>query len=377
MAERIKVNNEQKLLILCSQIDMNFEDEQEVQALLEEKLNWGYFIDIAIKHKVLQLVSKHIIRLDKDSKIHGQYKRFFEYSYLGNKRRNIQMFDQLKQVMKEFNKNNIVAIPLKGVMLIPKVYKDMGLRSINDLDFLISVDNRKIASDTLKHLGFNMGLYNVSTNQFNPITRKEEILWNNFAGNMYPHTKLLDDDFVKYVEVDFSYDVDLKGDYHASNLLLANAVEEELLGVKTNVLEPTDFLIHIAIHLYKEATNVQWVMLHADLNLIKFFDLREYTKYLSDKIEWSKVVERAKELKAENALFYSYYYLDYIYGDNYSNELKKYLEITDTSFLSQYGFKDYSDVKEWKKTFSERFFSLDNTEEVSEKSNYQKFIETP
>ena len=130
------------------------------------------------------------------------------------------------------------------------------------------------------------------------------MMWRINAGNLYSHIKRSGEDFLKVHRVDFSYDVELKN-YEATNALLDAAEEKPFFQTDVYLLQPLDFLIHLAFHLYKEATNVQYVYLHADLNLIKFCDVREYVMFAEEhnQLDWHALQERAKELGAEKALF--------------------------------------------------------------------------
>lgn len=372
--DQIQVNIEEELLILCSRKELSNRGEERIKDILKSDIDLNRLIGLAIRHKVLPLISKHILKLSEGSNLSMQYKRFFEFSYLGNKKRNQALFNELAIVLDHFNNKGIDAIPLKGLVLTPLVYNDFGIRTLNDLDFLITLDLKSKVSNELKEIGYRMGKYDYFAKEFTPLSRKEELLWKMYAGNLFPHVKKVASEYLNYIEVDFSYDVDLNKNYNASKLLLESSVSTQLLGIRTKILSDLDFLIHICIHLYKEATNVQWILLHADLNLIKFCDLREYTIYISEKLDWTQLGLRAKELGAEEALFYSYYYLDFIYGEKYSEKLQTILEITDRTFLEKYGQFDYEKAKIWRKSFLERFFSYSNKDEVVETSKYQRYI---
>lgn len=371
LRDSIETKQEEKLLILCSRTELSSDEEVEIKEILNRDMDITRLIGLAVKHKVLPLISKHILNLSENTNLSFQYKRLFLFSYLGNKQRNEVLFNELFNILNHFYNEKIDIIPLKGLVLTPLVYKDYGIRTLNDLDFLISINSKSIVSSELKKLGYKMGKYDYFATQFTEITREEELLWKMHLGNLHPHVKKGPNDYLNYINVDFSYDVDLKKEYTASRLLIENSIDSEILGVRTKMLNEIDFLIHICIHLYKEATNVEWVYLHAELNLIKFCDLREYTLSIVDKLDWTELSVRAKELGADDAVFYSYYYLDFIYGERFTDNFTRQLGITDISYMEKYGEKDYQGAKVWKKSFTERFFSLSNKDEITEISKYQ------
>ncbi|MBJ8030402.1 nucleotidyltransferase family protein [Bacillus cereus group sp. N21] len=371
--DQVQLTNEQQLLILASRLQLTKEQEDEIQMLLDKGINVPYLIELGTRHKVLQLITPHLIRNDKYKRINTSYKYLLQYNYIGNRYKNESRFKEIIPILKSFYEKNIRAIPLKGSLLAPQVYKDLGLRTMTDLDFLISPDTKTDASKALKSIGYQMGSYDWTNNKIVPVSREDELMWHMNAGNLYAHVKLTDEEFLRVNRVDFSYDVDLKKNYDATYKLLEGAVDSVLFGIPTKILDPNDFLIHLAFHLYKEATNVQFVFLHVDLNLIKFCDIREYVLYLEEigELDWGKLAKRAVELNAEEAIFYSLYFTDYIYGGNFSDLLNKELKINDLSFLDKYGEVDYGSVRMWKKTFVERLFSENNSDEIETNPSVQ------
>lgn len=377
MSDLLQMDSHEKLLLLCARIEMGEREEEEAKAIIASGFDIDAFILLANRHKVIQLAGPHLFRLDETGKIKNMYKRLFNHYYEGNKLRNDLMLEEGKRVLTAFDSQGIKAIPLKGFVLLERIYQDHGLRVCNDLDFLIDLDDRNNVSKALKSIGYVIGDYNWSTNAVTQVSRQEELMWKMHIGNIYPHVKLFDNPILRHVDIDFSYDVDLKKNYRASKGLLSNAVHSSLGGVPSYMLDEVDFLIHIAIHLYKEATNVQWVLLHADLNLIKFCDLRECALALhkQGKLDWSAISRRSEELQANEAIFYSFYYLDYLYNDGFSEQLQAHLDIRDSTFLEKYGEIDYGSAISWKKSFAERFFSLSNTDEIEGTSKLEDFKE--
>ncbi|MGG1880798.1 nucleotidyltransferase family protein [Bacillus safensis] len=370
------LSNEQRLLLLSSRIQLNEQEEESIRALLKDGIDMPKLIGLASRHKVLQLMTPHLIRLDDEKNMTTTYKFLLHYHYIGNRQKNVERFKEFKRLLQTFRNAKLKAVPLKGAILTPLVYKDYGLRMMSDLDFLIHPDDRKNASSLLKKEGFIIGKYDWATDQEIPIEREEEMMWRINAGNLYSHIKRSGEDFLKVHRVDFSYDVELKKNYEATNALLDAAEEKPFFQTDVYLLQPLDFLIHLAFHLYKEATNVQYVYLHADLNLIKFCDVREYVMFAEEQnqLDWHALQERAKELGAEKALFYTFTFLDLLYQTNYIDELKQ-LDMSDQSFLEAYGENDFGSSKIWKKSFIERFFSLDNRDELEEEPAIQLFPE--
>jgi len=362
---KYELKKEERLMLLASRIKLNPEQEEEIIEILASGINIEYFLALSIRHKVLPLLSQHIIQLDYNNTIKLEYKKVINHAFQANKTKNTFLIEELRNVLEECRKRDVQIIPLKGAMLIPTIYKDLGLRISNDLDFLITLDQSEEVSKILHSLGYLPGHYDWSRDQVNTVTHEETIQWRDQSGNLHPHMKKVNNGFIKYFGIDFSYDVDLKRTFKASKGLIEESISKNLCGVETLLLNPVDFLIHVAIHLFKEATNVKWVMLHQDLNLIKFCDIREYVLASQEELDWNVVAKRAKELDAEEALFYCFYYLDHIFGDDFAQKAIECFGISDFSFLNRYTSSIEDDyTKTWRKNFNERFFSLSNIDEV-------------
>ncbi|MGE6631462.1 nucleotidyltransferase domain-containing protein [Bacillus sp. NPDC077027] len=370
------LTKEQFLLLLASRIQLTEQEEEAVKNILKDGIEMPKLIALAVRHKVLQLITPHLIRLDEGKHISTSYKFLLHYNYIGNRQKNVERFKEFQRLLNLFKRSKMKVIPLKGALLTPLIYKDYGLRMMSDIDFLIRPEDRKKASQLLKDEGYTIGKYDWVKDEEIPVNREEEMMWRMNAGNLYSHIKRSGEEFLKVHRVDFSYDVELKKDYKATGALLEAAEENELFDTTPYLLQPLDFLIHLAFHLYKEATNVQYVYLHADLNMIKFCDVREYMLYLEKKgqLDWDALQKRAIEVGANEALYYTFTFLDELYHEHYVDKIKL-LHINDQSFLEGYGMNDYGSSKVWKKSFVERFFSLDNRDEIEEIPEVQLFPE--
>lgn len=360
-----KLTTEQQLVILCSRTDITETVKVEIVHLLESGINVEMFIFAAFKNKVLPFAGKNLIQNDKQNKIHFQFKRLIDLIYGAHKDRNQISINVFRELAREFSKNKIKCVPLKGILLAPLTYKDLGVRTLGDIDFLISREDRLQIPSIMKNLGFIQGHIDYSTGSIVRADEREINEWRDTDGNLYPFVRKENDTTLPCVRIDFSFDADKRRNYSTTKGLLENAFQSTILDVMTWQLNPIDFLIHISIHLYKEATNIEWLEYFTDLNLIKFCDVREFTMSNLHLIDWDKLIERSKDLEAEKALFYSFYYVKYIFEDNFCDEVLNRLHHIDESIVNQYGELDYQCAKFWKNDFETRLFNLSNESELS------------
>ncbi|WP_418038477.1 nucleotidyltransferase family protein [Paenibacillus xylanilyticus] len=368
-----QLNNEERLILLTSKIALTSEEEKQVGTIIEEGFDVGRYTAIAVKHKVLQLSSRHVIRLDHKDKVNMQYKRLFEYNYLGNKEKNNMLFLELANLLRRFEEKGIKVIPVKGVILAPELYGNYGLRTLNDIDFIIRPDDRTKVSNALLEEGYDIGDYDWASQEIIPAKKEEALMWKMNAGNLHPHVKMFENPFLKCVRVDFSYDVDLQKDFQATQSLMQNAKESTLLGIKVNRLDPIDFLLHISIHLYKEASNVKWITMGEELSLIKFCDFREYLLSINEQLDWHMVYKRAQQLNAVSSMYYSLFFCNLLYRENYGNEFMANVQEMNIAEIDQFGQADYNRKVQWEKPFIERFFSDSNRDQLISGSKLDRY----
>src|SRR6202030_4510120 len=60
----------------------------------------------------------------------------------------------LTRIMRQFERLQLRALPYKGPVLAQSLYRDLGLRSFSDLDFLISPADFDRAKQTLAEIGY-------------------------------------------------------------------------------------------------------------------------------------------------------------------------------------------------------------------------------
>ena len=94
------------------------------------------FLRLAEHHGVLPLVARNLIE-------HGlglppEIERSLRSAYEVNLRRSMLFTAELARIMQHFERRQLRAVPYKGAVLAQSLYRDLGLRSFSDLDFLIS-----------------------------------------------------------------------------------------------------------------------------------------------------------------------------------------------------------------------------------------------
>src|SRR5580700_6051998 len=104
-------------------------------------LDWSDVIRLAEYHGVLPLAARNLIELGRVKDGRGllpEVERSLRSAYEANLRRSLWFAAELTRIMQHFERLQLRALPYKGPALAQSLYRDLGLRSFSDLDFLIS-----------------------------------------------------------------------------------------------------------------------------------------------------------------------------------------------------------------------------------------------
>ena len=363
-----EITNEQNMIIALSRVTCTVKNKEEIIQLMKQKLNWFKILEYAIRHKVAPLMYKNLRDIELLKEIPYEIGRLLNTYYYATKERNIYLGEETKKFIKLCEESNVKCSILKGAYLIPCVYKDMGIRTTHDIDCLVSKSDKKIVTKIMNSMGYYQGEFSDDRKTFTPIDRKIEILWNMRMHNFYPYMKKVDSPFVDLAVFDISFALDFKLKTDLVTDMLNNLVYNPECNMY--MLNKIHFFIHLCNHLYKEATTTMYILENNDLNLIKFCDVREYILQKMDEDSLNEAIVFAKKNEIEKCLYFCLYFLKVIYNDGYEDGLIEKIGDLDKKVLNEFGEDEYNNPQIYVKTFWERFFSFDNSDEIKEKSNF-------
>lgn len=269
----------------------------------ETALDEGALIAICSRNKVLPLVARRLIDSDRDGHVPFRFKLLLSHVYEANLRRNELLLKAGATVRDALVDSGIPAIPLKGLALLGSVYRDFGARQLNDVDMLIPRADRTRAAECLRSLGYRPGTFDISSGELVPASAKEERRWALFVGNLHSFGLLTHDPFAPCVRIDLSYDVTggKSNGIELTDSLLSNAVPSP--DGSGPMLPPVDLLLHIVLHLVKEAQGEWWIQRKENLHLAKFVDMLMVIDHFG--LAPMELTERASVLSVSQELRYA------------------------------------------------------------------------
>ena len=238
----------------------------------EEKVDWNQLVELSSIHSVcgiiyLSLKEKNVNRKNLMDYLQSRFNKESGFAI-----RQQIVYDRTLSLFEKYGIKNVVS---KGYVL-KKLYPNEEVRTMGDMDILISEENSKKTDEMLKENGYTID--NVFVN---------EIGYAKSGCAIEIHTSLMDDDlgndfdYSSYFKEKSKYALPYRGEY-------------------TYVLKNEDHLIyllaHIAKHFYNEGCGIRMIM-----------DIAVFTKKYMSSLDWDYIFVELKNIKLfefSNNIFY-------------------------------------------------------------------------
>lgn len=186
---------------------------------------------------------------------------------------NIRLYAHFEELVNGWSSKGIRVIPLKGIHLAEKVYGDIGLRHLSDIDLLVRPADLEAIMETATALGWQAKEMHHQSTYF-----KAEL------GSYHPF-KLIKDATV----------VELHVHVHRSGGVFAVCIDDywhratpgRLSGCAILELDATDMLQHLCLHLYKHLQAME-------LKKSGFCDIRELVLQ-QERPDWELLMQRSTQ----------------------------------------------------------------------------------
>ncbi len=329
----MKKNENMLILELCKVDNYN---KDKIKQLLSENLDFPYILGQILINRVGGIAYHTLKNCDFLGKLNREFRNVLKEMYESNYKKSVSYREMLIELQNILKNANFKYAVLKGSYLV-YIY-DLGLRTSNDVDILISKKDISELSKLLKEHGFKQG--HIRTGSFVEATRKEIVFSSMNRGETVPYIKKINMNNLEYCEVDINFSVDFKA-YQENNLvenLLNNTSEFNVSKDSTlNILNKIDFVIHLCTHLYKEAKVINWVNMNRDISLYKFVDIYYIVNKNINSNYINGLIESINKYELNNECYYTFLYIKELFGikdDNYELLLTK-IKPQNTEYLNK------------------------------------------
>ncbi|MBN1869567.1 MAG: nucleotidyltransferase family protein [Candidatus Omnitrophica bacterium] len=260
------ISNEEKFLLLCSQLTPDRRVEQEITALLNGPINWKKIMETANRHGVSLFLYAALTKLGNQDSCPPQIYGHLKSSFYASVNRMIRLEQETLRIQEAALREHIAFIPFKGLALAHTVYPNPALRAMDDVDILVKEDQFSAFVTLLNQMGYAPPLNELDpVNPTAPLTR---ISADNFGISIDVHRALVPDRPIKI-----------------SLPIWKRAKEISVDHQKMLALSEEDTFLSLALHLRR----------HLRRLTLKFIvDIAELLKKAGAGLDWEYIKEHSK-----------------------------------------------------------------------------------
>lgn len=314
------------LLEKCAGGLRNEDDKEVFKTIVKEyKLNYGKLIEQAIVHKILPMLVLQLMKNQLLLEIPPVFQQYFRFMLDINKRRTELLREQVVRITEALNKKNIKFVCTKGIVLESTLYNSEGYRFMSDIDFLVEAKDQKEVLNTLQSLGYEMGFYNLSTDETIKLSREEYLVYAVTKNKIPVHFIKLNDPVIPCLYVGFDLDFTWSDSLYKIPLedCLKDIAYIDIPGyecIKIPTLNSSYHFIYIILHLIKHAWSESLRKSYADTTVMQFSDVLNYwnTEKNTLKSDLRNVLDR---YDLEKPILWVLEHVDYLFKSNIIKEL--------------------------------------------------------
>ena len=275
------LSHEVELLLLCSRFNIGKHEHDRINWLCSRDLNWDLLKKLIIQNRVSPIVY-NTLKIFKPIR-HQSILTDLKKAAKSTGTRSFFFTIYLQQLLNEFRRCRIFAVPFKGPALSEFVYGDITYRVFSDLDILVSKRDAHSAFQMLKQIGLQPQL-DLSSTQLSKYIKNED----NLA--FY--------DFKKNLAIELHWEI--SGLYLSESVTLSELKDHIETGQlnKTEIacLSKEALLVYLCVHGAK----------HGWEHLEQLCCVAELIK-ANDRIDWNQVEYLSQQWQCKKMLFLGLY----------------------------------------------------------------------
>jgi hypothetical protein len=144
---------EMRLLLAAARVRLESRDERAIAELVESGLDWTFVVQLARRHKVVPLLQRSLTRVCKD-RVPTAVAQELQALYAHHVATNMLLASFLPRLIASLEAQQIRVIPFKGLDVAIRVYGNLSLRHVGDVDLFAAEHDYQRAIDVLSGLGY-------------------------------------------------------------------------------------------------------------------------------------------------------------------------------------------------------------------------------
>jgi hypothetical protein len=284
---------EDRLLLYFCQKEI---DDGIIDRIIEAEknnLDWDSFLKKARENGISAVVYSKLNKIKKDcphipSFVFEELKKIY---YL-NATKNSLIFEELEKVLDTFRKAGIQVIVLKGAALAEKIYGNLALRPMTDIDLLAKKEDLFSLDDQMKILGYRPSDISINDIDFSstylttldyrslsPNSTSFHVHWH-FVNSTIPN-----ESYINKIKIEDIW---------------RDAEKTKIADVETMVMAPHHLLIHLSEHALR--------VTHSLSKFSFFCDIDEVVNSYKERLDWDQLVMESLKFKLNRMVYLSLYF---------------------------------------------------------------------
>ncbi len=284
---------EDRLLLYCCRKDIGLKNRNKIIELQRRSLDWECFLRKARENGVSAVVYSRLIEIKKDCP-HIQsfiFKKLKKVFYL-NAVQNSLIFEELGKVLKIFSKAGLQVIVLKGAVLAEKIYGNLALRPMMDVDLLAKKEDLLRLDEQLKISGYKPTDISVNDIDFSS-TYLTTLDYRSASSNTpsfhvhwhFVNSTIPNESYIRNIKIDDIW---------------RDAEKTKIADVETLVMAPHHLLIHLSEHALR--------VTHSLSKLSFFCDIDEVVNSYQERLDWERFIKESFKFNLNRMVYLSLYF---------------------------------------------------------------------
>lgn len=251
------------ILLTCLNYTGDSAKKEHLECISADK--WGMVVDLAKVHGVTPLVYHRLKQMN--IALPNKVTKRLKQEYLINAARNMQLFQELGNLLRRMQEQDIGMIGLKGIHLAAEVYDNTALRTMGDIDLLVKKEYLLPVEQTLLMSGYKPENPNRIISEDNA----------HFAYKLPKHRTYME---IHWVLTSSNHPVQIAVDELWNRAGIVKLPQVPMLG-----LSPADLLLYLCLHTTQHLYEMRIRML---------CDIGEVVRHYDAELDWQEIGARAR-----------------------------------------------------------------------------------
>jgi len=145
---------EYQILLAAGTVNPDKGQQAHLRKMLAQEFDQDHLIRLAKTEGMMGLLFKSLKKAGVLGFFGHRQMQKLQSAYYRTIQHNLQIVNDLKEILGRSNEKAVRVVLLQGVALLEKIYKDIGLRPLTDIDLWVLPDDRDVFDNLMIQLGF-------------------------------------------------------------------------------------------------------------------------------------------------------------------------------------------------------------------------------